>query len=179
MYFLALFLRIAAAQANVAPIQEPIDGGLYEVVTSSRSARLNCGHIQLPFGCRISDDCSAKTCKIGLMGLTFVFSVKINKCASPLTVRVSVGVPNLGINFGHDFPTDQLVPIPNLIPSLGPLQFGAVFVMVKMHNSGSNLNLQVQLQAGIVINNAPLFPIKFDLFKGHLHNKTNECNGGR
>ncbi|XP_032238136.2 uncharacterized protein LOC116618497 [Nematostella vectensis] len=178
MYILTLVLFIAAAHADFAPIQEPIDVGQYEVVTSSRSARLNCGHIKLPLGCKIADDCSAKTCEIGFAGLNFKFSIKINKCESPLTVGVSVGVPNLGINFGHDFPTDQLVPIPNLIPSLGPLQFGAVFVMVKMHNSGSNLNLQVELQAGIAINNKPMFPIKFDLFNGNLPISTSDCNEG-
>lgn len=66
-----------------------VDVGVYNMATSRSQ---NCGNIKLPFGCSLSSDCSTKTCRINFAGLEFVSQTKINKCASPVTVTVSLQV---------------------------------------------------------------------------------------
>ena len=96
-------------------------------------------------GCTVSDDCSKVTCKLKFALKNITLKIQINKCEDPVTITATMSVPDLDIEWSHDYSSGDIVAVPGFSVSLPGrvLSAGVYIIEVEMTDNGDQLTLKV------------------------------------
>ena len=94
-------------------------------------------------GCTVSDDCSKVTCKLKFADNDITLKIQINKCEDPVTITATMTVPDLDIEWSHEYSSGDIVAVPGFTVSLPGFFSAGVYVQVDMTDNGDQLTLKV------------------------------------
>ncbi|XP_068687039.1 uncharacterized protein [Montipora foliosa] len=121
----------------------------------------NCKDVEVPNGCRITEDSVKITCENTYFGKDMVVTSKVNRCDDPVTATITVQDKNGDTDWTHVFTSGSDVAIPGMSYSGAGL-----FIKVALIPENGKLALKVSLLTEVGIISVPpiqLFSLKLPI----------------
>lgn len=127
-------------------------------------------------GCSVNDDCTKITCSEEFANQDITLTLEIDKCGDPVTVTARVQVPDLRIDWSHEYSSDDIVAVPGFTAKVPGLPVtGGVYVQIQLKSDSGTLNMKVNLLAGASVFGKTTYPLKTKIADSDLPVGTDEC----